>query len=228
MVVIIYRNMHGKLIVFEGVEGSGKTTQIQYLDQWLNTMLADSALSDYPIGVMVTRQPGGTGIGQHIRQILLQPLADDDSLTSTSELLLYAADRAQHVERVLIPALVAGYIVLCDRYTASTIAYQGYGRQLDLKLIETLNALATGGLTSDLTLWLTLDVDQGLQRIAVRGETDRIEQSGIEFHRRVHEGFAIQSRQDNFIPVDASLNEAAVAKQIQTIVSTYLHRWYDL
>lgn len=220
--------MQGKLIVFEGIEGSGKTTQINHLRQWLEHTLAKNKLPS-PTGVIVTRQPGGTRIGQNIRQLLLQPSTGSDSLTSTSELLLYAADRAHHVERILIPALEAGQVVLCDRYTASTIAYQGYGRQLDLKLIDTLNAIATGGLSSDLTLWLKLDVTTGLNRINTRGDTDRIEQAGIEFHRRVHGGFATQStQQENFITVDGSPGPTIVAEQIQAIVSTYLQKWYDL
>ncbi|MEM7793112.1 MAG: dTMP kinase [Cyanobacteria bacterium P01_C01_bin.118] len=221
--------MQGKLIVFEGIEGSGKTTQINHLRQWLEHTLVKPKLRDWPTGVVVTRQPGGTSIGQQIRQVLLQPNAGSDSLTSTSELLLYAADRAHHVERILVPALNAGQIVLCDRYTASTIAYQGYGRQLDLNLIDTLNAIATGDLSSDLTLWLKLDVTIGLQRMNARGEADRIEQAGIEFHRRVHGGFAAQAKQqEHFIPVDGSLDQTAVAEQIQGIVSTYLQQWYGL
>lgn len=222
--------MRGRLIVFEGIEGSGKTTQIQYLRQWLDKTLFSGKPSAYPTGVIVTRQPGGTSIGQQIRQVLLQPAKETENLTSTSELLLYAADRAQHVERILIPALETGHLILCDRYTASTVAYQGYGRQLDLDLIETLNTLATGGLTSDLTLWLKLDVATGLKRMTARGQTDRIEQAGIEFHRRVHEGFAAQARQfeDRFITVDGSLAQDSVAEQIQAIVSTYLQQWYAL
>lgn len=220
--------MQGKFIVFEGIEGSGKTTQIGYLQRWLEQTLAQSSLSDYPSGVIVTRQPGGTSVGQKIRQVLLEPTAGAEGLTSRAELLLYAADRAHHVERILMPALKTGHLVLCDRYTASTVAYQGYGRKLDLNLIKTLNTIATGGLTSDLTLWLKLDVATGLSRIGARGETDRIEQAGLEFHRRVHEGFSVQARQDEFVTVDGSLAPAAVAEQIQAVVSTYLQQWYGI
>ena len=222
--------MRGKLIVFEGIEGSGKTTQIQYLRQWLDHKLSNGELPNYPTGVIVTRQPGGTSIGQNIRQVLLKPSQGPESLTSTSELLLYAADRAQHVERILIPALETGHLVICDRYTDSTVAYQGYGRQLDLSLIDTLNTIATSGLSSDLTLWLKLDVTAGLKRITTRGETDRIEQAGIEFHRRVHKGFTAQAKVhgEKFIAVDASPTPEAVAQHIQTIVSTYLQQWYAL
>lgn len=217
--------MRGKLIVFEGIEGSGKTTQIQYLNRWLEETLA--RLPTYPPGVIVTRQPGGTCIGQHIRQVLLKPSLESEELTSTSELLLYAADRAQHVDQMLLPAIKTGHLVLCDRYTASTVAYQGYGRQLDLDLIEKLNTIATGGLASDLTLWLKLDVEQGLARMSARGQADRIEQAGIDFHRRVHQGFEAQSKQQkHFIAVDGSLDQETVAAHIQTIVSEYLQTWY--
>ena len=167
-------------------------------------------------------------MGQKIRQVLLEPTAGAEGLTSRSELLLYAADRAHHVERILMPALKTGHLVLCDRYTASTVAYQGYGRRLDLNLINTLNTIATGGLTSDLTLWLKLDVATGLGRVNARGEADRIEQAGLEFHRRVHEGFAAQAQDEQFVTVDGSLDQAAVAEQIQSVVSTYLQQWYGI
>ncbi|MGD1952214.1 MAG: dTMP kinase [Leptolyngbyaceae cyanobacterium] len=217
--------MRGKLIVFEGIEGSGKTTQVQYLRQWLEHKLIAHGASS-PTGVVVTRQPGGTSIGQQIRQLLLQPAAETERLSSTSELMLYAADRVQHVERILIPALETGHLVLCDRYIDSTVAYQGYGRQLDLDLIKTLNAIATKGLNSDLTLWLKLDVAQGLKRVTTRGEADRIEQAGLDFHRRVHKGFAAQAKRETFVTVDASPKQEDVAEQIQAIVSTYLQQWY--
>ena len=220
--------MRGKLIVFEGIEGSGKTTQIKQLHQWLEQLL-ERSLSDYPTGVIVTRQPGGTYLGQKIRQILLDPSPDTGSLTSKSELLLYAADRAHHVAQILMPALKTGHLVLCDRYTASTVAYQGYGRQLDLNLIKTLNTIATGGLTSDLTLWLKLAVAAGLKRNGTRGETDRNEHAGLEFHRRVHQGFVAQAKQqERFVTVDGSLEQAAVTEQIKAILSTYMQQWYGI
>lgn len=219
--------MRGKLIVFEGIEGSGKTTQLECLRQWLDNFLAARDVSAFPTGITVTRQPGGTSLGQQIRKVLLTPSSENETLTSTTELLLYAADRAQHVEHLLLPAIKAGHLVLCDRYTVSTVAYQGYGRQLSLDLIDQLNAMATGGLTADLTLWLKLDVEQGLARMEARGQADRIEQAGIDFHRRVHQGFVAQAQQqEDFISVDGSLAPAAVADQIQAIVSTYLQAWY--
>ena len=189
--------MRGKFIVFEGGEGSGKTTQIKSLHQWLeaeiktNETLKLLPTKDNFKGVKLTREPGGTPIGKQIRQLLLTPPdLSTASIASKTELLLYAADRAQHVEETLIPWLEAGYWVLCDRYTDSTVAYQGYGRQLNLALIHQLNQIATGELKSDLTLWLNVSPAVGLARMHQRGQADRIEQAGNSFHQRVGDGFA--------------------------------------
>ena len=199
--------MRGKFIVFEGGEGAGKTTQIQQLHQWLETWLKTDEASkllrtkDNFKGVKLTREPGGTQLGKQIRQLLLNPTqssrtetsgadAPATDIASKTELLLYAADRAQHVEETLIPWLEAGYWVLCDRYTDSTVAYQGYGRQLDLTLIHQLNQIATSQLKSDLTLWLHVSTEVGLGRMQQRGQADRIEQAGASFHQRVCDGFA--------------------------------------
>lgn len=215
--------MQGRLIVLEGIEGSGKTTQIQRLYQWLQALLGHR-FGDAAPPLYLTRQPGGTATGQSIRQLLLA--SDGADLGSTTELLLYAADRAQHVEQLLRPKLAAGGLVLCDRYTDSTVAYQGYGRGLSLELIHQLNQIATGGLTSDLTLWLQLDVATGLERMRARGRIDRIEQAGLAFHQRVHQGFAAQVHRENFVTVDGSGSQSAVAERMQTAVLDYLERWY--
>ncbi len=185
--------MRGKLIVFEGGEGSGKTTQIQRLYDWLadDKTLASLGLKDVCRGETLTREPGGTIRGQSIRHLLLTTSSQTNApLVSKAELLLYAADRAQHVEEMLKPQLAEGYWVLCDRYTDSTVAYQGYGRQLDLALIHQLNDIATGGLKSDLTLWLNVPPSVGLARMHQRGQADRMEQASQAFHQRVYDGFA--------------------------------------
>ncbi len=189
--------MRGKFIVFEGGEGSGKTTQILRLHQWLEAELKTNATlqllrpKDRCQGIKLTREPGGTPVGKQIRQLLLNPYESSTAaIASKTELLLYAADRAQHVEQTLIPWLDAGYWVLCDRYTDSTVAYQGYGRQLDLDLIYQLNQIATSQLKSDLTLWLHVPPAVGLARMHQRGQADRIEQAGSSFHQRVCDGFA--------------------------------------
>lgn len=216
--------MNGKLIVFEGVEGAGKTTQIERTYQWLQTQLP----KETPL--MVTREPGGTNLGQQLRQILLgtgqNQLPGDIVLepSERTELLLYAADRAQHVEEVLQPNLQKGVIILCDRYTDSTIAYQGYGRGIDLNLISQLNQIATGGLKSDLTLWLDVAVEQGLTRAKKRGTIDRMEQADLDFHYRVQKGFQqlATTYPQPMVRVDANLPEEEVWLQIQVILCSRL------
>ncbi|MEO0457411.1 MAG: dTMP kinase [Cyanobacteria bacterium P01_A01_bin.114] len=223
--------MIGKLIVFEGIEGCGKTTQLARLCEWLpESDLWAQLRSHHPIqGILSTREPGGTVLGQSIRDLLLHPPADSTPQDRT-ELLLYAADRAQHVDAMIRPALKEGYLVICDRYTDSTVAYQGYGRQLDLALIETLNQIATGGLESDLTVWLRLDVEAGLSRMKSRGQADRIEKSGIAFHKRVQTGFEALAQQHShrFVSIDGSDSIDAVADKIRSVVTTALQTWYPL
>lgn len=211
--------MTGRLIVFEGVEGCGKTTQLKLLQEWLQSQL--------PNRVVATREPGGTQLGLGLRQLLLTERGQ--LIQDSAELLLYAADRAQHVEEVLKPRLASGAIVLCDRYTDSTIAYQGYGRGLSHSLIAQLNSIATGGLESDLTLWLDVDVEIGLARTRGRGKADRIEQETREFHRRVQQGYTEIARASlqRIVRVNASLNEAGVQQQIQEILSQRLRQWNE-
>ena len=229
--------MLGKLIVFEGVEGCGKSTQLQKVHQWLMTHGWAARLQQWCRGplppILVTREPGGTPLGIHLRQLLLNATATaGDPIQARAELLLYAADRAQHVTGVLIPHLQQGTLVLCDRYTDSTLAYQGYGRGLDLATIHQLNQIATGGLTSDLTLWLDLDVEVGLARVQQRspdhGTLDRIEADTLGFHQRIQAGFAALAQQhpDHRVRIDARPEPEIVARQIQTVLEQHLSTWY--
>ncbi len=248
--------MLGKLIVFEGGEGCGKTTQAQRLYTWLNQSESFQLLQTQNriAGVKLTREPGGTAVGKKIRRLLLQSDQVDTGdqadtqdqigapILSRAELLLYAADRAQHVEETLRPWLESGYWVLCDRYTDSTVAYQGYGRQLDLSLIDQLNKVATGGLKSDLTLWLNVSLEVGLARMRQRGDADRIEQAGQDFHQRVNAGFAAlaanslgkSSDSDLYsdlssgptVEVDGNLSIEAVGSTIREAVGNQLAQWY--
>lgn len=213
--------MDGKLIVFEGVEGSGKTTQIERSRLWL---LSKENHCKVP-QIVVTREPGGTDLGKGLRGLLLE--SGGENICDRAELLLYAADRAQHVEAVLKPELAKGSIVLCDRFTDSTIAYQGYGRGLSLSLINQLNEIATAGLQSDLTLWLDLDVEVGLRRVKRRGVSDRIEQADLEFHRRVQQGFAdlATANRDRIIRVDANRSQEEVSEEIHHIFTCKLKDW---
>lgn len=208
----------GKLIVFEGGEGCGKTTQLIRLRDWL---LQDpqglQLLKSFGFsGLLVTREPGGTSFCDGIRQLLLNPT--EEEISPHAELLLYAADRAQHVESCLKPALLAGQLVLCDRYTDSTIAYQGYGRGLDRGLIDQLNQIATQGLKPDLTLWFDLDAEIGLNRAQVGGKRDRIEQADLTFHQAVRRGFKelAEVEPERIVRIDGSADVESVFQSVKT------------
>ena len=172
----------GVFITFEGVEGCGKSTQIALLA---------SRLTAAGVPVRVLREPGGTAAGEAIRQILLDPL--HTGLDDRAELLLYEASRAELVAEVIEPALDAGEVVLCDRFADSTTAYQGHARGLPLDRVALLNAFATGETTPDLTIVLDIDPAVGLTRATGCG-ADRLESEGLEFHRRVREGFLAIAR----------------------------------
>lgn len=175
----------GLFITFEGPEGGGKTTQIKKLAMHLQTIGQD---------VVLTREPGGTSISEAIRDILLD--ADNQAMDDRTELLLYAAARAQHVREVIIPALKSGKTVISDRFSDSTLAYQGYGRGLDIDLIFQLNNIATKGLEPDLTILLDIDVKAGLQRVQdIQLGFDRLEGEKIEFHEKVRHGFLTLAKQ---------------------------------
>lgn len=202
--------MQGKLIVFEGVEGCGKTTQMQLCSQWLESL---------GVSVVLTREPGGTELGKDLRRLLLEK-SEDKPVSEVTELLLYAADRAQHIEQELKPNLAQGKYILCDRYIDSTIAYQGYGRGLNMSLIQQLNDIATGGLQSDLTIWLDVNVEVGLARKRGQTKLDRIEQEAIDFHYRVQQGYTelAASYPSRIFRVDGSLNQELVHEQIRAIL----------
>lgn len=221
--------MQGKLIVLEGVEGAGKSTQLQRLQLWLqdHPLVQTLQSQEHMADIIITREPGGTILGKQLRELLLK--SDGEKIMPTAELLLYAADRAQHVETMILPALERGCWVLCDRYMDSTVAYQGYGRELHLGIIDQLNQIATDGLMGDLTLWLNLDVEEGLARTRKRGVADRMELSEVDFHRRVQTGFGALAEQypDRIAVIDAHPAEAAVAEQIQQVVEQRLKQWYQ-
>jgi dTMP kinase len=208
----INTDIRGKFIVFEGVEGAGKTTQIQKTADWLHSLWGKDN------SVIITREPGGTELGKQIRQLLLN---DPNSwVGNRTELLLYGADRAQHVESVIKPHLDRGDIVLCDRFTDSTIAYQGYGRGFDRSEIDQVNQLATGGLQSDLTFWLDLDVSIGLQRVLLRGKPDRMEMATVDFHQRVRQGYQELANDypNRIVKIDATQAESDIQMEIQQIL----------
>ena len=196
----------GRFIVLEGIDGCGKTTQLEALRQWLPS----SGLLPPGARVVVSREPGGTALGQALRELLLHP-PGETAPVPRAELLLYAADRAQHVETVLRPALERGDWVLCDRFTGSTAAYQGYGRGLDFGLIGALECLATRGLQADLTLWLDVFLAESCRRRGGQA-SDRIEASGWEFLSRARRGFAVMAGQQGWVRIDAGQSVAAVTE----------------
>ena len=209
----------GRFITLEGVEGSGKTTQVKLVADVLRTRGRR---------VTVTREPGGTRAGEAIRAIFLDPAV---SLSVATELLLVLADRAQHVREKLRPAVAAGEIVISDRYSDSTVAYQGYGRGVDLKLLGDLNNLATEGMRPDATFVLDCDVETGLARTRARSRggshaPDRFEGEVIEFHRRVREGFLAIARDepDRVTVLDATENIESITMRIADAIDALMPR----
>ena len=177
--------MKGLFITFEGPDGAGKSTQLGKLAEYLE---------EQKIPFIRTREPGGTDIGDMIRSILLDP--SNGNLTHKTEVLLYAASRAQHVQEVIQPALEAGKVVLCDRFVDASIAYQGYGLDLSLESVKLINEFAINGISPDRTYMIDLPPDEGRQRMKSRHkpkqvdyELDRIEQKNLMYHQKVREGF---------------------------------------
>lgn len=165
----------GLFITFEGADGCGKTTQIELLKEYLDKK---------NIGNILTREPGGSDLGVHLRKILLHY---ENPVSNVAETFLYLADRAQHIEYKIKPALEEGKVVLCDRHTDSTLAYQGYGREQNLDEIKHLNKIATQGLIPDLTI--VFDVETEVAQKRLQGEKDRLEAEGMEFHRKLRKGY---------------------------------------
>ena len=196
----------GLFITFEGGDGCGKTTQINLLDEYLRNK---------GFKTLLTREPGSKGLGIKLREILLNY---DGEVSPVAESFLFLADRAQHVDCIIKPALEAGVIVLCDRHTDSTVAYQGYGRGLDLEQIHRLNKIATSGLKPDLTIVLDVDVETSQQRVGA--EKDRMESAGIEFFERVRNGFLEIAKQEpeRVKVVDSTQSIEEIHKQILELV----------
>lgn len=199
----------GSFVTLEGPEGAGKTTQVKLLAKELERL---------EIPHLVTRDPGGTALGKQIRRILLAPGINVAPMT---ELLLYQADRAQHVDELIRPALKEGKLVICDRYIDSTVAYQGYGRQIDLKLIDQLNQMSTGGLKPVVTILFDLPSEDGLARLHPGGH-DRIEREAITFHQRVRQGYhtLAEKEPDRFRILDASKALTTVQEEFRSILCT--------
>lgn len=197
-------------ITFEGPEGSGKTSQIRLLIAYLHRQ---------GIPALATREPGGTSIGDQIRLCLHD--VRNVEMTAVTEILLYSASRAQLVRQVIQPALAAGQIVLCDRYADSTIAYQGYGRQLDLSVLQQITHFATGGLQPNLTILLDIAVERGLARRRTNAEEmNRLDLEAIAFHERVRQGYHQLAQADptRWVCLDADRPLELVQADLQQII----------
>ena len=198
----------GLFITFEGTDGCGKTTQIEMLKDYFEKQGRT---------VLLTREPGAKGLGTKLREILLNY---DGEVSPVCESFLFLADRAQHVDTIIKPAVARGEIVLCDRHTDSTVAYQGYGRELDIEQIKMLNNIATSGLKPDLTFIFDIDIDTAQKRVGKN--KDRMESAGIEFFKRVRNGYLEIAKQE---PERVKLlNGKSPIEEIQNTISNYVEK----
>ncbi len=211
--------MQGAFITFEGIEGSGKSTQIALLRDHLRQQGKT---------VTLTREPGGTSIGDQLRKVLLDPA--NKGLDPTAELLLYAASRSQHLREVILPSLAGGRIVLCDRFSDATLAYQGYGRGLSIPVIRELDRIVTAGLRPRLTVLLDIDARTGLGRARGRNAAEglhgeaRFENEDIAFHTRVREGYLLLAREEpeRIRLVNAARSPEEIQREIRQIIAPVL------
>ncbi len=214
--------MKGKFISVEGVDGSGKSTQVALLGEYLHGKNYD---------VVITQEPGGTAIGNQIREVILNP--DNRKMTDMTEVLLYVAARMQHIHEVIAPAISEGKIVLCSRFIDSTFAYQGYGAGVKLDFLQKLNDMTVGNLKPDLTIVYDLDPTKGLDRVAERSESaavslgiDRMESKDELFHQRVRAGFLkmAQEEPERIMLVDASGSVENVFEKTKSVIDRFLLR----
>ncbi len=212
--------MAGWFITFEGVEGSGKTTQIR---------LAGQFLREKGFSVVMTQEPGGTPLGERIREILLNRGGFD--ISGEAEVFLFAAARAQHIDAVILPALERDQVILCDRFSDATIAYQAFGRGLPAEAVREVCRFASRGLSPHLTLLFDLPVEQGLERAFRRiagcdedRREDRFEREKLDFHRRIREGYLAIARQepDRVKVIDAARDIESTRYEVLTILSSFL------
>ena len=200
-------------ITLEGPEGSGKTSQLPKLAEYLR---------QHGFDVLTTREPGGTSISEQIRTVLHN--LENKEMNPRTEILLFQASRAQLVEQVIRPHLDNGGVVLSDRYADSTLAYQGYGHQIDIEPLRVLVTFATGGLKPDLTILLDVDVETGLRRKELKGEWNRLDAYDLEFHQRVRHGYLnlVKAEPDRWVVGDASQEPGEVQKNLRRVVAEKL------
>jgi len=197
----------------EGPDGSGKTTQIEELKKFFN---------DKAYEVVITREPGGTDISEHIRSIILD--VNNDNLSYMAEALLYAASRAQHVEEKIKPALEAGKVVICDRFVDSSIVYQGYARKIGIEVVESINRFALMGIQPDITFFFDIRPEDAMDRKVSQKSLDRLEKEDISFHKLVYEGYKILLKRypKRIRRIDASKSIDEVKNQIISEINRFL------
>lgn len=205
--------MNGLFITIEGNDGSGKTTIINGIKKML---------SEKGIDYIQTREPGGSEIAEKIRQVILDK--NNDKMDSRTEALLYAASRRQHIVEVVLPALNAGKLVLCDRFVDSSLAYQGYARGIGIEEVYKMNQFATEGLLPDLTIYLNVSPQVGIKRKSAQKELDRLEQEGISFHEKVFQGYQkmVEMFPKRIVAIDGERDAQAVIDDTVVVVEGFL------
>ena len=207
--------MRGKFIVIEGIDGCGKTTQIDELSKWL----PKSGLIKKESKLITTREPGGSHLGKKLRNLILEN-NENNKPSSLAELLLYSADRAEHVSKIITPALKNNDWVISDRFSDSTLAYQGYGRDINLDIIKNLESIVCQGEHPDLTFFLEISPEESILR-RKNQIPDRIESEGIKFLEKVNRGFKQIAKEKNWVVISATQNIQNISNQIKETLLRY-------
>ena len=209
--------MRGKFIVIEGIDGCGKTTQIEEISKWL----PKSGLMEKNSNLVRTREPGGSLLGEKLRNIILDNNINNKP-SSLAELLLYSADRAEHISKIITPALDEKHWVISDRFADSTLAYQGYGRNINLEIIKNIESIVCQGEYPDLTIFLEISAEESVLR-RKNFLPDRIESEGINFLKKVNEGFKLIAKEKNWKIISAMQNINIISNEIkETLLKTFL------
>ena len=201
--------MRGKFIVFEGIDGCGKTTQIEEISKWIPT----SGLLRGDSKLVKTREPGGSSLGKKLRNLILDNNKDNKP-SSLAELLLYSADRAEHISKIISPALEKQDWVLSDRFCDSTLAYQGYGRNINIDIIKNIESIVCQGEYPDLTIFLEISAEESVLR-REKFIPDRIESEGIKFLEKVNEGFKLIAKEKNWTIISAAQDISTISNEIK-------------
>tara|TARA_Y100001968_G_C19445454_1_gene765130 strand:- start:2090 stop:2734 length:645 start_codon:yes stop_codon:yes gene_type:complete len=206
--------MKGKFIVIEGIDGCGKTTQVDEISKWL----PNSGLMQMDSKLITTREPGGSLLGKKLRSLILDN-NNDNKPSSLAELLLYSADRAEHVAKIILPALNKKNWVISDRFSDSTLAYQGYGRNINLEIIKNIESIVCQGVSPDMTIFLEITPEESILR-RKNQIPDRMESEGIKFLEKVNEAFKLIAKEKNWKIISGSQNMKTISNQIKETLLT--------